>query len=64
MVAIILVLLALRSRTSIFQAISMLLASLPLAFVGFLLLLPQIAANALVASNSIATRLTMHIWIG
>ena len=52
------------AKVSVLKAVQLMLVALPIGFLGILLILPQIATDAMMYSNSIATRFTMQIWTG
>ncbi len=52
------------AKVSVIKAVQLMLVALPIGFLGILLILPQIATDAMMYSNSIATRFTMQIWTG
>jgi hypothetical protein len=64
MLLILLFIFMLRAKTSLLQAVALLILASPIAYLGASFLLPQFGTEALKASNSIATRLTMQIVAG
>jgi hypothetical protein len=64
MLLILLVIFLVRARAGVMQAVAVFLLASPLAVLGVYLLLPHFSQDAFQASNSIATRLTMHIVAG
>jgi hypothetical protein len=64
MLLILLFIFMLRAKASLLQAVALLILASPIAYLGAYFLLPQFGTEALKASNSIATRLTMQIVAG
>lgn len=64
MLLILLIIFLLRAKTSLWKAIPLMIVAAPIFVLGSYILLPQFGTSALRASNSIATRLTMHVWAG
>jgi len=64
MLLILLFIFMLRAKASLLQAVALVLLISPIAYLAVNFLLPQFGADALRASNSIATRLTMQIVAG
>jgi hypothetical protein len=53
-----------QAKVSVLRTVQLTLLAIPLAFLSILILLPQIATEAIMNSMSVATRLTMQIWTG
>jgi hypothetical protein len=64
MVLLIGVLFFAQAKVSVLRTVQLTLLAIPIAFLSILVLLPQIASEAIMYSMSVATRLTMQIWTG